>query len=151
MASLFSVCRFAFSGHCVWMESVALRDWVLSLDITFQGASMSRPVSLLPSVAECLLCDDILSLFIFCGHSMFVSFSFRSRLSLFCYSFFFRFATPQSLPHVLESGSCYSGCSLLRWKPVCFDFLLVNGHLLREDFCLSQFFPHLSPSCPLAL
>lgn len=75
----------------------------------FQGASMSWPVSLLPSVAECLLCDDILAAYsYFVGTlCLFPSFHSDPALIFVLLLFFFRFATPQSLPHVLESGSCY--------------------------------------------
>ena len=64
---------------------------------------MSWPVSLLPSVAECILGDDILEACLYFMDTLFFSPLFIQipPLSLFCYSFFFALP-PLGLPHVLE-------------------------------------------------
>lgn len=65
---------------------------------------MSWPVSLLPSVAECFLCDDILEA---CSYFMgtlcfFPSFHSDPTLIFVLLLFFFFALPPLSLPHVLE-------------------------------------------------
>lgn len=70
---------------------------------------MSWPVSLLPSVAECLLCDDILR-FIHILWALYVCFPlFHSDPALIfvLLLFFFRLPPLSLYPNALESGSCY--------------------------------------------
>ena len=78
---------------------------------------MSWPVSLLPSVAECILGDDILEACLYFMDTLFFSPLFIQipPLSLFCYSFFFCFATPRSTPRSRVAAAYCAGnqCALI--------------------------------------
>ena len=79
---------------------------------------MSWPVSLLPSVAECFLCDDILEA---CSYFMgtlcfFPSFhSDPTLIFVLLLFYFFCFATPQSTPRSRVAAAYCAGnqCALI--------------------------------------